>query len=86
MEGSGPPVSRRVHVRIVGRLDLARPQDGTVTIERDAGLFGVRPLRRRREYVLPLSTVAEMVVARVVKAELAERMAAKRRRRGGRGR
>jgi hypothetical protein len=74
-------VSRRVHVRVIGRLDMGRPQEGTVTIERDSGLFAVRPLRRRRDYVLPLASVAEMVVARVIKAELAERAAAKRRRR-----
>lgn len=74
-------MSRKVHVRVIGRLDMGRPQEGTVTIQRDSGLFGVRPLRRRREYVLPLSTVAEMVVARVIKAEILERAAAKRRRR-----
>jgi hypothetical protein len=73
-------VSRRVHVRIVGRLDLGRPQEGTVSIDRDAGLVSVRPLRRRREYVLPLSTVAEIVVARVIKAEVAERRESRRRR------
>ena len=67
------------HVRVLGRLDMARPQDGTVTITRDSGLFAVRPLRRRREYVLPLSAVAEMVVARVIRAEVAEK-------RGPRGR
>jgi hypothetical protein len=72
-------VSRPVHIRIVGRLDTGRPQEGTVTITRDSGLFSVRPLRRRREYVLPLATLAEMAVARVIKAELAERKAAKRR-------
>jgi hypothetical protein len=74
-------VSRQVHLRIVGRLDLGRPQEGTVSIDRDHGLFAVRPLRRRRTYVLPLSTVAEMAVARVVKAEVAERRATKRSRR-----
>lgn len=63
----------RCRFRILGRLDLSRPQEGTVTVERGALLFGVRPLRRRREYVLPLATVAEMVVSRVIKAELAER-------------
>lgn len=73
-------MSRQVHVRIVGRLDLSRPQEGTVTINRDSLLIAVRPLRRRREYVLPLAAAAEMVVAKVIKAELAERQTAKKRR------
>lgn len=72
-------MSRQVHLRVIGRLDMGRPQEGTVTIHRDSGLIAVRPLRRRREYVLPLATAAEMVVARVVKAELAEKAASKRR-------
>jgi hypothetical protein len=64
---------KRVHLRIIGRLDTGRPQEGTVTIDRDSLLFAVRPLRRRREYVLPLATMAEIAVARVIKAELADR-------------
>lgn len=64
--------------RVSGRLDLGRLQDGTVTIDRGAGLFSVRPLRRHRTYTLPLSTVAEIVVSRVVKAEVAERRAQKK--------
>lgn len=65
--------------RVAGRLDAAsRLQDGTVTISRTAGTFSVRPLRRRRDYVLPLSTVAEMVCQRILRAELAERRAARK--------
>lgn len=65
--------------RVVGRLDAAsRVQEGTVTISRTAGTFAVRPLRRRREYLLPLSTVADLVCQRILKAELAERRAARR--------
>jgi len=53
--------------RIVGRLDHAsRVQAGTVTISRTSGTFAVRPLRRRKEYVLPLATVAEMVCQRLI--------------------
>jgi hypothetical protein len=33
-------------------------------------LITVRPKGRRRVYTLPLATVAEMIVARVVKAEM----------------
>lgn len=65
--------------RVVGRLDTVRLQEGTVTVNRASGLIAVRPLRRRREFVLPLSAVAEMVVAKVIKAEVAEKRAARRR-------
>jgi hypothetical protein len=71
--------------RVVGRLDAAsRRQEGTVTISRTALTFSVRPLRRRRTYVLPLSTVAEIVCQRQLRAELAERRAEKRKNRKGR--
>lgn len=71
------------HFRIVGRLDSAgAPQEGTVVI--DAGLFGVRPLRRRRVYELPLSTVAEIVVARVIRAEVFAKRLAKAAKKGKR--
>jgi hypothetical protein len=73
--------------RVVGRLDMAsRPIYGTVVIERataEADLFHVRPLRRRRVYTLPLSTVAEMVVRAIVVAEVRERRAARKRGRRG---
>jgi hypothetical protein len=67
--------------RIIGRLDRAHMQQGTVTIYREAGVFSVRPHARRREYLFPLATLAEIVVARVIKAELAEKRAAKKARR-----
>lgn len=66
---------------VVAALDMARAQDGTVTIDRTAGLFGVRPKRGRRVYTLPLATVASIVVSRVIKAEVAEQ---RRTKRGGR--
>jgi hypothetical protein len=73
--------------RVVGRLDLAsRVTTGTVTIDRGAGLFSVRPLRRHREYVLPLSTVADLVVQKIVAAEAREKRALKAARRKSRGR
>ena len=65
--------------RIEGRMDGSN--GGTVTIDRGAMLFSVRPLRRKREYVLPLKDVAEMVLWRIVKAEANEKLANKRRRR-----
>lgn len=60
----------KTHFRVVGRLDhAAKVQTATVTIHRGTGIFSVRPLRRHRTYDLPLDTVAEMVVARVIRAE-----------------
>lgn len=64
--------------RILGRLYKSRPQEGTVIIDRGAGLFSVRPLRRHRTYTLPLSNVAEIVCSKVIKAEVAAKRAAKK--------
>jgi hypothetical protein len=77
---------KAAHCRVVGCFDMAsRPQIATITIDRDRLLFSVRPLRRRRAYELPLATVGEMVVRRIIAHEVAEKRAAKRaRRRGGR--
>lgn len=67
----------RAHFRVIGRLDnAAKIVSGTVTIDRRAGLFAVRPRCRRRVYELPLSTVADMVVSRIIRAEtFAKRLA-----------
>jgi hypothetical protein len=71
--------------RVCGRLDMAtRPSYGTVTIDRGANLFSVRPLRRRRIYTLPLDNVAEMVVRSIIMLELREKRAAKAARRKAR--
>lgn len=65
--------------RVVAMLDMAsRASVGTVTIDRGAGLFSVRPLRRRREYVLPLHKVAEMVCRSIIAAEAREKRLAKK--------
>jgi len=56
-------------VRIVGRVDNAA--GGTLLIDKERGLVAVRPKGRRRTYELPLVFVAEMIVAKVVKQELA---------------
>lgn len=75
----------RAHFRVHGRLDMAsRPTPGTVTIDRRAGTFTVRPLRRRKTYELPLSDVAAMVVRRIVNAEIfAKRLAKAAKRKKG---
>ena len=76
-------MARPARCRITGRFDaggVLRP--ATVILDRGGRLFTVRPYRRRRVYSLPLTTVAEMVVWNVVKADLAlERRAKARRRR-----
>ena len=65
--------TRRAHFKIEGfGVRLNGAHRGRLTIEEAAGrqLVRVRPLRQR-EYVLPLATVAEMVIWRVVRSELA---------------
>lgn len=70
--------------RVVALLeDASRPAQGTVLVEREAGLFSVRQLRRHRLYTLPLADVASMVVRRIVAAEAREKLAAKRNARKG---
>lgn len=75
---------KRARFGVIARLDRPRPQEGTVTVCRSTGLVSVRPKRRRREYTLPLSVVAEVIVSLVLKAELAERRRAKKGARRGR--
>lgn len=43
----------------------------TIEVDRERGLISVRPKGRWRVYELPLAFVAEMIVAKVVKQELA---------------
>jgi hypothetical protein len=82
---------RRAHFKIEGAgIRLNGAHRGRLTIEDAAGrqLVRVRPLRQR-EYVLPLGTVAEMVIWRVARNELATEGARVRRdraRRWGSGR
>ena len=73
----------KARFRVFAQLDLAgAPVRGTVTIDRANGIFSVRPHKRRRLYALPLDTVATLVCRRLIMVEIAERRAAKRRRRG----
>lgn len=71
----------RAHFKVFAVLDASRPTAGTVTIDRGAGIFSVRPSRRRKVYELPLGDVASIVVAKMVKAEVAAKRAARRGRR-----
>jgi hypothetical protein len=43
---------------------------GTVSIDRGAGTFTVRPHRRHKSYELPLAFVAQIVAERCIKAEV----------------
>jgi len=73
---------RVARFRIIGRLDSAgSPQVGTVVINRQTGLFTVRPLRRKRVYEMPLAIVAEVVCKKIIIAELIEKRKAKKGRR-----
>jgi hypothetical protein len=73
--------------KVFGQLDNAgRALAGTVMLDRAAGLFSVRPARRRRVYTLPLADVATMVCRRVLAGEVAEKKRAKAKARKGTGR
>ena len=63
---------------------IGAPEGVTVEIDRSALIFGVRIKRRKRVFVLPLYTVAGMVVHRIVLAEAAAKRAAKKARRRAR--
>lgn len=62
--------------QVIGQFGF-RPRitRGTVTIDRDSGIFTVRPHKSRRTYSVALSLVAEIISERVAKAEI--RIAAK---------
>ena len=74
----------RARFRVLAQIERGGRRPATITIDRRSGLLSVRPLRSRREYVLPLSTVAEIVAAKVLKAELVQGGRLPRRRLGPR--
>ena len=59
--------------KTIGQFDQSYVQNATIEIDRDVNLISVRPKGRRRTYTLPLSTVAEIICWRVIKAELLEK-------------
>lgn len=60
--------------KVYGSLDRAgRNVSGTVIIDREAETFSVRPKRSRKLYTTNLSVVADIVVERIIKAELREK-------------
>lgn len=67
---------RKAKFRIV--WDFDGTTEATVVVNRRAGTFEVRPLRRRASYALPLAEVAQLVAERIVRAAaLAKRKARK---------
>ena len=71
-------MSRVARFRVLAPLDMAGGAvAGTVEVDREAGTFSVRPLRRHRVYALPMAVVATMVCRAIVRAEEAEKRAAK---------
>lgn len=63
-------MSNDAHFDIEG-AQLEKPnQRAVVTVTRDNLLFIVRPHHSRRVYALPLAKVAEITVAKVIKADL----------------
>jgi hypothetical protein len=65
--------------KVLGTLDSAGGvRAGTVTIDRASGLLHVRPLRKHREYTMPLSMVADMVVKRIIMNEFLEKQRARK--------
>lgn len=72
---SGEP--KKAHFTIAWNFD--RTKSATITINRRAGTFEVRPYRKRAAYVLPLVDVAEMVASRIAKANAEKKRKTKRR-------
>jgi hypothetical protein len=67
---------------VSGSLDFSGGRHpGTVLIDRVSGDFSVRPRGRRKLYTMPLSVVATMVCEAIVRSELAEKRASKKKRR-----
>lgn len=59
--------------KTIGQFDQSYVQSATIEIDRDVNLISVRPKGRRRTYSLPLSTIAEIICWRVIRAELLEK-------------
>jgi hypothetical protein len=69
MSDDAPKRTRGAKFKVVGKFEYSREQVATVTIERERGLFIVRPLHGRREYTVTLASVAEMVVHKLLREE-----------------
>lgn len=75
-------MSRLARFRVAARLEHAsRVSEATVTIDRESGVVSVRPLRRRRVYIMPLADAAAWIVRSTIVAELRAKRAARAARR-----
>ena len=69
----------RAKFRIVGRFDNASAfQEGTVTIDRANNVVEVRPLRRRKTWLLTLDAIVDAAVRKLIAVEVRETKKAKR--------
>lgn len=72
-------MSRQVRLRIRAHFDSAGgEQEGTIIIDRDAGLLHCRPLRSHRVYTMPLRMVADMICKRIIINETHDERRAKK--------
>ena len=65
----------RAKFKVAGE-DFDKAKTATVVISRMTNMFSVRPSHRHRTYVLPLATVAQMVLWKVIKGEAEAKMLA----------
>ena len=72
---------RNAFFRLEGRYNGA--SGATVIIDRSTNLVTVRPSRRRKTYTLRLEDLAQTIILRCVKAEIAEKKKLKAARRKG---
>lgn len=69
----------RAKFRIVGRFDNASAfQEGTVTIDRNNNVVEVRPLRRRKTWLLTLDAIVDAAVRKLIAIEVRDKKKAKR--------
>lgn len=77
---------RVARFNVIALLTRARPEKGTVEINRDSNTVSVRPHRQHRTYDMQLDDIATFIVRTIIRAEVAERRAAKKAARKARGR
>jgi hypothetical protein len=59
-------------LKVVAQLDRGAPTRGVLELDRRSKTVRVRPLGSRKVYELPAATVASIIVAKVIKADLAD--------------
>jgi hypothetical protein len=74
-------MATKAHFKVYWHFD--KTSEGTVTIDRGADTFSVRPHRRHKSYELPLAFVAQIVAERCIKVEAEEKRAARKAKKRG---